>query len=56
VTAAEPEIITVEPDYPGWFRPLGRLAEDRPTLALLFLIAAMIGALAIGLGLGAWLL
>jgi serine/threonine-protein kinase len=35
--------VEVEPDYPGWFRPLAELAESSPVGAA---IALMLGALA----------
>jgi serine/threonine-protein kinase len=52
----EPQIVHVEPEYPGWFRPLARLAEQRPALALGVLIGGACAALALGLALGALLL
>lgn len=49
---AQPEVVEVEvevePEYPGWFRPLARLAERSPVGALL----ACIGVVTIALGLG----
>ena len=49
---APPEIVevevAVEPEYPGWFRPLARLAERSPAGALL----AIVGGLVIAVGLG----
>jgi len=49
-----PVVVHVEPEYPRWFRPLARLAADRPALALGGLIGA--AALCFGAGsLAAWL-
>lgn len=36
----KPEILTVSPDYPDWFRPLASLAEESPRLAMLAVAAA----------------
>ena len=33
-TPPTPEIIHVEPEYPAWFAPLARLAEQRPVAAM----------------------
>lgn len=52
----EPEVITVEPEYPGWFRPLGRLAEHQPALALLATLATLAVAMGAGVAVGALLL
>ncbi|MFO0957835.1 MAG: serine/threonine-protein kinase [Isosphaeraceae bacterium] len=49
----EPEIVRVEPEYPGWFRPLARLAETRPPIALLALAGAGVAAALAGLIVGA---
>ncbi len=43
-----PEIIRVEPTYPGWFRPMAKLAEQKAGVA----VAAIIGALAAFAGIG----
>lgn len=45
---AEPVVVKVEPEYPAWFRPLARLAERRPGLALASLIACATTLLAAG--------
>jgi serine/threonine-protein kinase len=50
-----PVIVKVEPKYPGWFRPMARLAERRPNTALMVLIGGLTGAMAVGFALG-WLL
>jgi serine/threonine protein kinase len=50
-----PVVVTVQPAYPSWFRPLAGLAEKRPTAALLASIGGLIGAAAIGFALG-WFL
>ncbi len=51
-TPPTPEIIHVEPEYPAWFAPLARLAEQRPivamtaiasTLFLTFVAGALLG-------------
>lgn len=52
----EPEIVTIQPDYPAWFAPIARLAEERPTLALLSLIGTLGMVLSLGIALGALLL
>jgi hypothetical protein len=42
----------VTPDYPRWFRPMARLAEARPAVALTGLIATLFGVAGIGFVLG----
>jgi eukaryotic-like serine/threonine-protein kinase len=46
VEAPPPVIVKVQPIYPGWFKPLAHLAEQKPTVTLISLIA---GFLTIGL-------
>jgi serine/threonine protein kinase len=48
INTEPPRIVHVRPDYPGWFRPLARLAEKKPKLALV----ACLGFVLAGLGLG----
>jgi serine/threonine-protein kinase len=44
----EPRIVKVEPRYPGWFRPLARLAERSPSLTLAVALAAALTFFAAG--------
>jgi serine/threonine-protein kinase len=48
--AAAPErlVVKVTPRFPGWFRPLARLAEERPALALMALLVVLLGTFAAG--------
>jgi eukaryotic-like serine/threonine-protein kinase len=55
VPAPEKVIVKVTPKYPGWFKPLARLAETKPTLALLGLFGALSATFALG-ALAGWLL
>ena len=50
-----PVVLTVQPTYPGWFRPLADLAERAPGLALATIIGALVAAIGLGFGLGWWL-
>jgi eukaryotic-like serine/threonine-protein kinase len=50
-----PPPVIVQPEYPGWFRPLANLAERRPTSALLTMIGGLGLAITVGFALG-WLL
>ncbi|MHC5538397.1 serine/threonine protein kinase [Singulisphaera rosea] len=50
-----PVVVTKRPVYPGWFRPLAGLAEQKPKAALLATIGALGAAFATGF-LSAWLL
>ncbi len=50
-----PVIVTVQPTYPAWFRPMAGLAEKKPALALVAIIGGLAVALASGIGIG-WLL
>ena len=47
-----PVIVTVRPDYPGWFRPLANLAEKKPTGALMVTISGLLVSGLIGLAIG----
>ncbi len=55
VETPAPVIVKVEPNYPGWFAPLARLAENRPGLALSAVIGGLGASGLIGFLLG-WLL
>jgi serine/threonine-protein kinase len=44
--------VPVEPDYPTWFRPLARLAVDRPGLLVAAVGAAALAAILLGFALG----
>jgi eukaryotic-like serine/threonine-protein kinase len=50
-----PPPVIVQPEYPGWFRPLANLAERRPTSALLTMIGGLGLAITVGFALG-WFL
>jgi serine/threonine-protein kinase len=52
VQQAPAEVVRVEPSYPGWFKPLARLAESKPGLALAALLGPLIAAVGIGFVLG----
>ncbi|HEY2157682.1 MAG TPA: serine/threonine-protein kinase [Isosphaeraceae bacterium] len=54
-TPPPPQVVTVTPEYPRWFRPLASLAESRPEVALTCIVAAMAGVAGLGFALG-WLL
>ena len=47
-----PPPIVIRPLYPAWFRPLARLAESRPAIALGAMIGAMVGMIGLGFVLG----
>ena len=53
--APPPVIVKVQPEYPGWFRPLASLAEQKPTSALMAMIGGLGAAMAVGFALG-WIL
>jgi serine/threonine-protein kinase len=44
----EPKVITVRPEYPGWFRPLAGLAERSPAGALAIVAGTLIVTFAAG--------
>lgn len=44
----EPVVVKVEPDYPGWFRPIAGLAERSPLMALAAALAAALACFAAG--------
>jgi serine/threonine-protein kinase len=50
-----PVIVKVQPEYPGWFRPLAGMAERNPASALTTMIVGLGAAMAAGFALG-WLL
>ena len=50
--APPPKVVTVRPEYPGWFRPLASLAESRPGIALTCVLATIASAVAVGFVLG----
>ena len=56
VTIKEEVIVKVDPVYPGWFRPLAKLAETQPISALMAVIAAAMSILAVGIILGRFFL
>ena len=47
-----PAVVTVEPEYPGWFAPLARLVEQRPRSALAGAILTAVLTFVAGLVLG----
>jgi serine/threonine-protein kinase len=47
-----PQVVTVTPEYPAWFRPLAKLAETRPGVALSSLIATIAAVAGIGFAIG----
>ncbi len=53
--APEKVIVKVTPKYPGWFQPLARLAETKPTWALLGLFGALSATFGLGV-LAGWLI
>jgi serine/threonine-protein kinase len=44
----EPQIVTVAPEYPGWFRGMAALAERSPAGALAAVVVLVLGAFALG--------
>jgi serine/threonine-protein kinase len=50
--APRPLVDVPSPKYPGWFRPLARLVERRPTTALLAGLACLAAVFASGLAVG----
>jgi serine/threonine-protein kinase len=54
LSLAAPAHTNAAPSYPRWFEPLALLAERRPRVALLTIVAALLAAMGCGFGL-AWL-
>jgi serine/threonine-protein kinase len=50
--ALDGPVLSFRPSYPGWFAPLARAAERRPTGVLLCLIAVIAAIFGAGIGLG----
>ena len=52
VTIKEQVIVKIEPEYPGWFRPLASLAETKPLALLVGLLITVIFIFSLGVAVG----
>ena len=52
VTIKEQVIVQIEPEYPGWFRPLASLAETKPLALLVGLLITVILIFSLGVAVG----